>query len=278
MSYCNFQTRTTLVGNLSKSQTGLMLRGSSFRRAKISINSPFAYKKSPPVHFLSSSAYFASNSGHSAKIYFIYTINMTLQSFLFLLGTATLTFAAPNAQAATFAQSPPLSEASAKAIFEHGDLHVHPDVIPNIVSVGPTFRPSLLHASATVRPSVSHVRLPEVSTPVVNAPGVPDTGSILVGVAPSIPLAKFSNESLVSNSSLNANSTLTKRQSCQYPNCCPDPRHPLNHTEITTFPYSVMGRWASPYESCSGTLVGPRHVLTASHCIDCKNMVFAPPY
>lgn len=36
----------------------------------------------------------------------------------------------------------------------------------------------------------------------------------------------------------------------------------------TTYPWRCMGKVSSPLGWCAGTLVGPRHVLTASHCID----------
>lgn len=48
-------------------------------------------------------------------------------------------------------------------------------------------------------------------------------------------------------------------------NCCPDPRY--NFVD-TTYPWRATGRITSGVGSCAGALVGPRHVLTASHCID----------
>jgi len=37
--------------------------------------------------------------------------------------------------------------------------------------------------------------------------------------------------------------------------------------EDHTYPYSTVGRVSTSAGSCSGTLVGPQHLLTASHCI-----------
>ena len=199
---------------------------------------------------------------------------MVLQSFIFLLGTAALALAAPYTQTTTSANSPPLPESSAKAIFQYGDPHTHPAAVPNIVPVQPTAHPPPPRPSGITGPTVSKVKLPQAATPVVNTPGVPATGSILVGVDPSVPLATFLNETLVPNPTSNANSSITKRQSCPYPNCCPDPRY---LAESTAFPYSVTGKWQNPYGSCSGNLVGPRHVLISSHCIDCTSTSAFPP-
>jgi len=43
----------------------------------------------------------------------------------------------------------------------------------------------------------------------------------------------------------------------------------------TSFPFSTVGRVST---GCTGTMIGPHHVLTASHCLSSEPMTFTPSY
>ena len=73
--------------------------------------------------------------------------------------------------------------------------------------------------------------------------------------------------------------SLVPRQACDpgiY--CCPDPRRSFNSTQ---FPWVTIGRTQTTDPSggtmsCTGTMIGRRLVLTASHCINCKPPMLPP--
>jgi hypothetical protein len=58
--------------------------------------------------------------------------------------------------------------------------------------------------------------------------------------------------------------------------CSPDNRYIF---EDDRYPWSAIGRIQTPISTCTGALVGPHHVLTAAHCIDCASLIHcvAPP-
>ena len=168
---------------------------------------------------------------------------------IFRSGAILLALVNSAVQAAVSNVSPPLSEASAKAVFERSNFHEHPDVVPNLVKGAPVAPQPGLPA---VPPQVHRVKRPKKFEPVFNFPGIPQDGLIAVSINKTIPFK--------------ANSTLEER-ACPNVNCCPDPRC-LN--ENTAFPWSATGLWQWDKGECSGRWLAlnmfwwPPPVLTVS--------------
>lgn len=192
-----------------------------------------------------------------------------LSFFTLLVAAASLAVALAGNPSQTGAASSsiqsPLSPSAAAEIFQNGNITNVPQVVPHIVSFQPTPRPSPhLSPEVPALPKPSLVGIKPPSNPVESTPpGIPRSGNISVIPPAHIPI----NSVLGLDHNHVTRDILRSRQACPYPYCCPDPRY-LN--ENTAFPYNVIGKIISPGLSCTGVLVGPNLVLTASHCIECK--------
>lgn len=166
----------------------------------------------------------------------------------------------------TSTAAPPISFEAAKQIFEHNNLPSSPQVVPYLLDIHFTPRPT--STAVPPKPTVVVATSSSGSNNTQSSPpGIPKSGVIQVQPTENIPLSSVLGQNQ-SHPVSHAPRDLSPRQACQnYPYCCPDPRY-LN--ENTAFPYNIIGRFWNNGIGCTGTLVGPRHVLTASHCISCK--------
>jgi V8-like Glu-specific endopeptidase len=163
------------------------------------------------------------------------------------------------------ANSPvPLSPDEALAIFSATSLS------PDIINPTPTI-PTFHATPMSVRP------LPVISRTPNLEEGILGVNALLppidnISFKP-VNLYSFNETNSVRDSTFLRN--LDSRQACDpQPYCCPDPRRLL---EDTDYPWSTIGRVQAQdptdpqkHVFCTGTLVGRRLVLTASHCVNCK--------
>jgi V8-like Glu-specific endopeptidase len=170
----------------------------------------------------------------------------------------------------------PINIYSAESIFSLPNRELVPS-LASLLLLTTTSQFNTITTPASIPvPTVSIASIPKKGLSLkVSTPRLPRNGGVQV-----VPDSKTPLRPIVTRNNLGLKTSfksplLVPRDICDADRyCCPNDPRSLNQNN--NYPWNAIGRFSNPKGSCTGTLVGPRHVLTASHCISCPSSHLFP--